>query len=109
MTTPADRARVERAAQGLSTPAAPIGDDVYDARLAAAYRNTATVLASAPAVDSSAVRRGAVEPTASGAARRVRGEVARKGRSNKQKAADAATPTASRDASSPAQGEQETA
>lgn len=45
--TAADRARAERAAQGLPTPAAPTGDPVVDARIAAAYRTTATVMAAA--------------------------------------------------------------
>lgn len=47
--TAADRVRAERAAQGLPTPAAPIGDPAVDARVAAAYRTTATLLTSAKA------------------------------------------------------------
>lgn len=47
MSSVEERVRAERAAQGLPTPAAPIGDDEVDARVAAAYRNTATVLTSA--------------------------------------------------------------
>ena len=71
--TAAERARAERAAQGLPTPAAPIGDPVVDARVSAAYRTTARVLASATPDPSSAVRRGAVEGPGIGAAAALRG------------------------------------
>ncbi|MDQ3107842.1 MAG: hypothetical protein M3Q68_08585 [Actinomycetota bacterium] len=49
MSTVEERVHLERATQGLPTPASAIGDDVVDARVAAAYRTTATVLASAMA------------------------------------------------------------
>jgi hypothetical protein len=82
----AERARAERmAAQGLPTPAAPTGDPVVDARVAAAYRTTANVLASATPDPSSAVRRGAVEGPGIGAAATLRGSGAAS-RSSKQKA-----------------------
>jgi hypothetical protein len=67
VSTAAERVRAERAAQGLPTPAAPTGDPTLDARLAAAYRGTATLLASAttsPSHGSAAV----VEGEAIGAA-----------------------------------------
>lgn len=47
MATPADRARAEREAQGLPTPALPIGDADHDAWLAQAYDATATIVAAA--------------------------------------------------------------
>lgn len=58
----ADRARAERAAQGLPTPAAPIGDDEVDARVARAYRTTATLLAIAIPVSSRASAVAVEEP-----------------------------------------------
>jgi hypothetical protein len=81
----AERARAERMAQGLPTPAAPTGDPVVDARVSAAYRTTARVLASATPDPSSAVRRGAVEGPGIGAAAALRGSGVAS-RSSKQKA-----------------------
>lgn len=43
--TAEERVRVERRAQGLPTPAAPVGDPTVDANVAAAYRTTAMLLA----------------------------------------------------------------
>lgn len=65
--TPADRARIERSTQSLPTPAAPIGDDLVDARVASAYRTTATVLTSASSSTSHASA-GVVEVGEHGAA-----------------------------------------
>lgn len=39
------RVRSERARHDLPTPAAPTGDPVHDARVAAAHRATATIMA----------------------------------------------------------------
>lgn len=69
MSTVEERVRAERASQGLPTPAAPIGDDEVDARVAAAYRTTATVLTSASPSDSTAPSRS--ESDGNGAAGRV--------------------------------------
>lgn len=64
MTTAADRARLEREAQGFATPAAAMGD----ARVAASYRRTSVVLASAAAPGSPRGSAGPSEPGATGAA-----------------------------------------
>lgn len=124
MSTAADRARAERLSQGLPTPAEATGVADVDARVAAAYRTTATVLASAAPDRSSVVRRDAVERPGTGAAGSTRSadhapaHAARAGqpsgssapaRSKTKKKAGTAVTAPARDASTPAKGVQETA